>query len=156
MVSPQRINIVTHLNPLRMASSIIGIKSYRLSYRLKFLIALKGLFDTLSSLNPYQHSIDAFTRATSKFICAQTSAVGAAYVSYPFDTIRRRLQMQSEQPKEQRIYAGTIDCFSRILREEGPSSFFKGAGANALRTVGAALVLVLYSEISLAFTPYRL
>ena len=80
-------------------------------------------------------------------MCAQTSAIGAAYISYPFDTIRRRLQMQSEQPKEQRIYAGTIDCFSKIIRIEGPSSLFKGAGANALRTVGAALVLVLYSEL---------
>lgn len=112
---------------------------------------LKGLFDTLSSLNPYHHSNNTFIRATSTFICAQISAVGAAYVSYPFDTVRRRLQMQSEQPKEQRVYAGAIDCFSRILREEGPLSFFKGAGANALRTVGAALVLVLYSEILLIY-----
>lgn len=110
-----------------------------------------GLFDTLSSLNPYQHSTETFTRATSKFICAQMSAISAAYVSYPFDTIRRRLQMQSEQPKKERIYAGTIDCFSKIVKEEGPRSLFKGAGANALRTVGAALVLVLYSEILSVF-----
>jgi solute carrier family 25 (adenine nucleotide translocator) protein 4/5/6/31 len=32
-----------------------------------------------------------------------------------------------------------------------PPPFSKGAGANALRTVGAALVLVLYSEITAAF-----
>ena len=111
-----------------------------------------GLFDTLSSLNPYQHSKDTFPRAASMFICAQTSAIGAAYISYPFDTIRRRLQMQSEQPKENQIYAGTIDCFSKIVRREGPSSFFKGAGANALRSFGAALVLVLYSEILSCFS----
>lgn len=123
--------------------SIVGIIPYRGTYF--------GLFDTLSSLNPYQFSNDTFTRAASKFVCAQVSAIGAAYVSYPFDTIRRRLQMQSEQPKEHRIYLGTIDCFTKIVKEEGSSSLFKGAGANALRTVGAALVLVLYSEISASF-----
>jgi len=55
--------------------------------------------------------------------------------------------MQSEKPKEKWLYKGTADCFSQILAKEGPTAFFKGAGANALRTVGSALVLVLYSEL---------
>ena len=37
------------------------------------------------------------------------------------------------------------------MKEEGIAAMFKGAGANALRTVGAALVLVFYSEITRAF-----
>ena len=77
--------------------------------------------------------------------CVTCSSAG--YASYPFDTVRRRLQMQSEKPKEDWIYKGTGDCFAKILKEEGPTAFFKGAGANALRTVGSALVLVLYGEI---------
>jgi solute carrier family 25 (adenine nucleotide translocator) protein 4/5/6/31 len=55
--------------------------------------------------------------------------------------------MQSEKPKAEWLYAGTVDCFYKILREEGTGALFKGAGANALRTVGSALVLVLYGEI---------
>jgi solute carrier family 25 (adenine nucleotide translocator) protein 4/5/6/31 len=55
--------------------------------------------------------------------------------------------MQSEKPKEERVYNGTKDCFTKIVKDEGVSALFKGAGANALRTVGAAMVLVLYSEI---------
>jgi len=58
--------------------------------------------------------------------------------------------MQSEKPKEKWIYKGTADCFSKVAREEGVTAFFKGAGANALRTVGSALVLVFYSEIQRA------
>merc|ERR1712127_541272 len=87
-----------------------------------------GLFDTLSGINPYQKDSNNFIRAGSKFLCAQTSAICAGYASYPFDTVRRRLQMQSEKPEAEWVY--------------------KGAGANALRTVGAAMVLVLYSEIT--------
>lgn len=120
--------------------SVVGIIPYRGVYF--------GLFDTLSGYNPYQTSDNALFRALSKFACAQFSAISAGYASYPFDTVRRRLQMQSEKPKDEWVYSGTADCFQKIIRDEGTSALFKGAGANALRTVGAALVLVLYSEIT--------
>jgi len=55
--------------------------------------------------------------------------------------------MQSEKPKEQWVYKGTMDCTSKIMKDEGVSALFKGAGANALRTVGSALVLVLYDQM---------
>jgi len=51
--------------------------------------------------------------------------------------------MQSNKPKEEWIYSGTVDCFTKIIKDEGITAMFKGAGANALRTLGAALVLVL-------------
>lgn len=120
--------------------SIVGIIPYRGVYF--------GLFDTLSGYNPYQKDTNNALRAASKFFCAQTSAICAGYASYPFDTVRRRLQMQSEKPKDKWVYSGTMDCFTKIMKDEGTSALFKGAGANALRTVGAALVLVLYSEIT--------
>merc|ERR1712045_813015 len=120
--------------------SIVGIIPYRGVYF--------GLFDTTTGYNPYQKSENNFVRALSKFGCAQFSAIAAGYASYPFDTVRRRLQMQSEKPESEWVYKGTLDCFGKILKEEGTSALFKGAGANALRTVGAALVLVLYSEIT--------
>jgi len=122
--------------------SVVGIIPYRGAYF--------GLFDTLSGYNPYQKSEQGLLRAGSKFACAQVSAIAAGYASYPFDTVRRRLQMQSEKPKEEWVYQGTADCFAKIVKNEGTSALFKGAGANALRTVGAAMVLVLYSEITAA------
>merc|ERR1711920_975050 len=120
--------------------SIVGIIPYRGVYF--------GLFDTLSGYNPYEKDENGLLRAASKFACAQTSAISAGYASYPFDTVRRRLQMQSEKPQSEWVYNGTSDCFGKILKNEGSAALFKGAGANALRTVGAALVLVLYSEIT--------
>lgn len=120
--------------------SIVGIIPYRGVYF--------GLFDTLSGFNPYQKSENGPLRAASKFGCAQFSAIAAGYASYPFDTVRRRLQMQSEKPKAEWVYSGTADCFAKIAKDEGMTALFKGAGANALRTVGAAMVLVFYSEIT--------
>jgi len=122
--------------------SVVGIIPYRGVYF--------GLFDTLSGINPYQKDNNNVLRASSKFVCAQSSAIAAGYASYPFDTVRRRLQMQSEKPQSEWVYKGTADCFTKIMKDEGTSALFKGAGANALRTVGAAMVLVLYSEITAA------
>jgi len=118
--------------------SVAGIIPYRGVYF--------GMFDSLMGLNPYRKEKNIIGLA-SKFAVAQVTAITAGYASYPFDTIRRRLQMQSEKPQSEWLYKGTVDCFWKILKEEGTSALFKGAGANALRTVGSALVLVLYGEI---------
>jgi solute carrier family 25 (adenine nucleotide translocator) protein 4/5/6/31 len=122
--------------------SVIGIIPYRGVYF--------GLYDTLREKNPYKNKF-GFVALASKFACAQATAICAGYASYPFDTVRRRLQMQSEKPKEQWTYKGTADCFSKISKNEGIPAFFKGAGANALRTVGAAMVLVLYDQLQTLF-----
>lgn len=117
--------------------SVAGIIPYRGVYF--------GLYDTAREMNPYKKDT-GIMGVSSKFAIAQSVAITAGYASYPFDTIRRRLQMQSERPKEEWTYKGTGDCFSKILKEEGGAAFFKGAGANALRTVGSAMVLVLYDQ----------
>merc|ERR1712107_14383 len=55
----------------------------------------------------------------STFAAAQTAIIMGAGISYPFDTVRRRLQMQAEKPVEQHIYKGTADCLKKIAAEEG-------------------------------------
>merc|ERR1712227_682139 len=118
--------------------SVMGIIPYRGVYF--------GLYDSLKAMNPYKDDMGLMGIASS-FACAQVTAISAGYASYPFDTVRRRLQMQSEKPAEEWVYKGTADCFSKIMKEEGVSALFKGAGANALRTVGSAMVLVLYDQL---------
>jgi solute carrier family 25 (adenine nucleotide translocator) protein 4/5/6/31 len=124
--------------------SVVGIIPFRGTYF--------GVNDTLVSINPYQRDSGPIGLA-SKFACAQTAALSAGYTSYPFDTVRRRLQMQSEKPASEWVYKGTMHCFRKILQDEGATALFKGAGANALRTVGSALVLVMYGEIKAWINP---
>lgn len=45
------------------------------------------------------------------------------------------------------MYKGTVDCWKKIIKDEGPKAFFKGAWSNVLRGMGGAFVLVLYDEI---------
>merc|ERR1719235_3059297 len=118
--------------------SLAGIIPYR-GFQL-------GAFDTLVGLNPYKND-KGVLGVVSTFISAQTAIIAGATISYPFDTVRRRLQMQAELPPKKHVYNGTFDCLKKIAAEEGVAAgVYKGFVANAFRSVGAALVLVLYDR----------
>jgi len=112
----------------------VGIIAYRASYF--------GMFDTGKVL------LFADSKKTNFFVMwafAQFVTVSAGICSYPLDTIRRRLMMQSGRSDV--MYKNTLDCFYKILQNEGPGAFFKGALSNVLRRTGGALVLVFYDKI---------
>merc|ERR1712032_1598075 len=105
-----------------------------------------GCFDTITGLNPYKTD-KGILGAVSTFAAAQTAITIGAGATYPFDTVRRRLQMQSEKPVEEHLYKGTMHCFTKIAQEEGlASGLYKGFVANIVRSVGGALVLVFYDR----------
>ena len=78
---------------------------------------------------------------------SQTVTTVAGIVSYPFDTVRRRMMMQSGRSKADIVYKNTLHAWAVIYKVEGGAAFFKGAFSNVLRGTGGALVLVLYDEI---------
>ena len=119
--------------------SVAGIIPYRGVYF--------GMYDSLLGINPWKKDSNNVIRLMSTFAIAQVTAITAGYASYPFDTVRRCLQLQSEKPQAEWVYKGPLDCLRKIIRDEGKLALFNGAGANALRTVGSAMVLVLYGEI---------
>lgn len=120
--------------------SVQGIVVYRGAYF--------GLYDTGKGALLNKDSSMIF-----KFIVAQVATNAAGVLSYPFDTVRRRLMMSSGAGKK--LYSGTIDAFIKIYAQEGLSAFFKGAFSNVLRGVGGALVLVMYDEIKEIINPEK-
>lgn len=112
-----------------------------------------GLQDIIKAFNPYQEEFSPIA-VFSKFCVAQIAVSVSGVVAYPFDTMQRRLQIEASKPKSEQIYSGMGDCFSKILKQEGPGGFFKGALANILRGTGAAIVLVMYDEIINAVKRY--
>lgn len=114
--------------------SVAGIIAYRASYF--------GMFDTGKAIlfsDPKNASFLAM------WGYAQFVTVSAGILSYPLDTVRRRLMMDSG--RAEKMYSGTIDCFRRIAADEGAKAFFKGSLSNVIRGTGGALVLVFYSKI---------
>ncbi|CAL9151367.1 unnamed protein product [Musa hybrid cultivar] len=80
-----------------------------------------------------------------RWVTAQAVTTMAGFISYPLDTIRRRLMMQSGLEKP--MYHSTLDCWRKIYRFEGLTSFYRGAISNMFRSTGAAAILVLYDEV---------
>mmetsp|Transcript_13811 Transcript_13811/g.15895 ORF Transcript_13811/g.15895 Transcript_13811/m.15895 type:complete len:306 (-) Transcript_13811:270-1187(-) len=118
--------------------SVLGIIAYRGAYF--------GGYDTLKRTLLKPDSSIIF-----KFIVAQCVTALAGLASYPLDTVRRRLMMQSG--KKEVLYTGTIDCFIKIAKNEGSKAFFKGALSNIIRGAGGSLVLVLYDELQTMMAP---
>jgi solute carrier family 25 (adenine nucleotide translocator) protein 4/5/6/31 len=114
--------------------SVIGIIAYRASYFGMFDTGKVFLFPDIKKANIFQ-----------MWAFAQFVTVSAGIASYPLDTVRRRLMMQSG--RSDILYTGTIDCAKKILKDEGPKAFFKGSLSNVIRGTGGALVLVFYDKI---------
>jgi len=117
--------------------SVLGIIAYRACYF--------GGYDTLKRVL----FTDGKTSILFKFMIAQIVTGVSGLFSYPLDTVRRRLMMQSG--RKELLYNGTIDCVRKIYQKEGGRAFFKGAFSNILRGMGASLVLVLYDEFQIMF-----
>jgi solute carrier family 25 (adenine nucleotide translocator) protein 4/5/6/31 len=86
-----------------------------------------------------------------KWLVAQFVTTFAGILSYPFDTVRRRMMMQAGRTDV--LYRSTLHCWGKIAKDEGPRAFFKGAGSNVIRGTGGAIVLVLYDEFKKLIDP---
>lgn len=114
--------------------SVQGIIVYRGAYF--------GLYDTAKGV---LFEDEKKANVLAKWAVAQTVTAMSGIISYPFDTVRRRLMMQSGG--KDKMYNGTLDAWRKIARNEGAGAFFKGALSNVLRGAGGALVLVMYDEL---------
>merc|ERR1711904_696201 len=105
-----------------------------------------GLFSQIMAMNPYKD--DKGPLGLFITFCAATAGRTAVMpFNYPFDTVRRRLMLESEKPVAERLYSGGVDCFFKVMKAEGFSGMYKGMVPELFRGVGGSLVLVAYNRI---------
>ncbi|EKG02897.1 ADP,ATP carrier protein 1, mitochondrial precursor, putative,ADP/ATP translocase 1, putative [Trypanosoma cruzi] len=103
--------------------SCVGIVVYRGFYF--------GLYDTLQPMLP----VDTFV---VNFILGWAVTIVAGLLSYPLDTVRRRMMMTSGASVK---YKNSMDCMMQVIKAEGAAALMRGAGANILRGIAGAGVL---------------
>lgn len=118
--------------------SVVGIIVYRACYFGGYDFGKQHLFKDFRNTN-----------ALFLFLFAEINTTLSGLASYPLDTVRRRLMMQSGRATK--AYTGTFDCMRKIYAEKGLGAFYKGALSNIFRGTGGALVLVLYEKIQKMF-----
>jgi len=120
--------------------SCVGIFIYRGMYF--------GLYD---SLKPILLGEDASLLLS--FLLGWGVTITAGLMSYPIDTVRRRMMMTSGSAVK---YNGSIDCAVQVIKGEGFMSLMKGAGANVLRGVAGAGVLAGFDKFKSVYIQWRL
>merc|ERR1711982_240884 len=120
--------------------SAVGIFIYRGMYF--------GLYDTLKPL-----LLGADAGVATSFLLGWAVTITSGLMSYPIDTVRRRMMMTSGAAVK---YKSSLDCFAQVLKNEGFMSLMKGAGANILRGVAGAGVLAGFDKFKALYIEYRL
>lgn len=120
--------------------SCVGIFIYRGMYF--------GLYDSLKPL-----LLGADASVLMSFLLGWGVTIFSGLMSYPIDTVRRRMMMTSGSAVK---YKGSVDCAIQVIKAEGFMSLMKGAGANILRGVAGAGVLAGFDKFSAVYLAWRL
>lgn len=83
-----------------------------------------------------------------------TAGAIGSFIGTPCDLILVRMQSDSTLPvEERRNYKNVFDAFGRIVREEGVTSLWSGAGPTMCRAISLNVaMLVTYDECKERFT----
>ena len=109
-----------------------------------------GCFKQIQDMNPYKKD-KGVMGGVSSFLAVTAARTVVMPFNYPFDTVRRRMMLQSEKPMSERLYKGSIDCFTKVLKNEGLAGMYKGMVPEMFRGVGGSLVIVAYDRIKMIF-----
>jgi len=109
-----------------------------------------GMFKQIQDLNPYAKDRGTIG-AVSSFLAVTVARSVVMPFNYPFDTVRRRMMLQSEKPIAERTYKSSLHCFREIMAKEGSKGMYKGMIPELFRGVGGSLVIVAYDRIKVIF-----
>jgi len=107
-----------------------------------------GLFAQIQDMNPYKTD-KGMIGIVAAFVCATVARTITTPFNYPFDTIRRRMMLDSDKPAEERLYKSAVDCFIKVSKNEGAAGMYKGLIPELFRGLGGPLVLTAYDRIKL-------
>lgn len=120
--------------------SCVGIIVYRGCYF--------GFYDTLKPI-----LLGDKPSLALSFALGYVVTITSGLISYPIDTIRRRMMMTSGEAVK---YSGSMDCAVKIIKSEGFMALMKGAGANILRGVAGAGVLAGFDKFKELYVTWRI
>jgi hypothetical protein len=83
-----------------------------------------------------------------KLACGAIAGIAGGTMTYPNDTVRRRMQMQGTQRDGKMLYRNALHCYAKMFRTEGLRPFFGGLVANVIRVApSVAIQFACYDSI---------
>jgi solute carrier family 25 (adenine nucleotide translocator) protein 4/5/6/31 len=105
-----------------------------------------GLYGTVMGFNPYQKD-KGILGLVSGIVIGTLARTVILPFNYPFDTVRRRLMLESEKAPADRLYKSGIDCAVKVFKNEGAAGMYKGVLPEVFRGFGGVMVIVLYDRV---------
>ena len=108
-------------------------------------------FDLLKTYMPKDD--EGHTPTKYKLVCGASAGFISQTVSYPVDTVRRRMQLQGSRvgvghTDAGRLYSSSLACAASVLRNEGFAGFYRGLSANLLRAApNTAIQFTAYGQL---------
>jgi solute carrier family 25 phosphate transporter 23/24/25/41 len=89
----------------------------------------------------YKEKVDS---KCPSFLIGGMAGFSSVSFTYPTDLIRRRLQLQGFHESVPK-YKGILDCFQKIIRQDGVRGLYRGLGACYLKifpTIGIQFLVI--------------
>jgi len=109
-----------------------------------------GLYGTVMGFNPFKDD-KGWKGILSGLVIGTLARSVILPFNYPFDTIRRRMMLESDLPADKRQYKSGIDCARKILQNEGLAGMYKGVFPEIFRGFGGVVVIVMYDRVKVIF-----
>jgi len=104
-------------------ASVIGVSPYT-----------GAQFYSYEKFKGFLQNKDGKTTLGNKLIAGAAAGAFAQTITYPLDTVRRRIQVQGGKADGHYLhYRGTLDCIVKIGQKEGLAGFYRGALVNIIR-----------------------
>ena len=97
-----------------------------------------GVYDSVAKLIPRDNFF-------AKFLFAQGVTISAGLITYPFETLRKRMCMQGGRVEPD--YKHAIDCAKKMVEKEGVRSLFRGFLFKIGFGISGALALTIYDSV---------
>lgn len=107
--------------------SFIGVAIFRSTYF--------GIYDTFK---------EQTNSAIERWLVSYLSVFCAIGLTYPSDTVRRRMMLTSCQSYK---YKGFMDCCGKIWEKEGVAGFYRGAPMILLQSATGATIYFMFDKI---------
>jgi len=139
------------------------IDAFRIIFKEEGVVAFyKGINATLLGVAPYvglnfmvYETLKSFVKKNVQpepstiqlLTCGGTSGAVAQTVTYPFDVMRRKMQMQGFNI-DHAVYVSTWDCVKKTWKTQSFGGFYKGLLPNYLKVVPSiSITFVVYEKV---------
>jgi len=132
----------------KLFKNIITIDGFRGVYRgLQVSLTGIGLFQAFleACFNSVSSSFWNSAGKAKRFFVAQFFIITSRMITYPFDTVRRKLMVQAGL--QQKSYQGAIHCCKDILEKKGFLGLYEGVQMSIYRLMVDSLMIVLVREL---------